>query len=212
MKAPTVAINTANLMPGHFGTAVWYRFPFKETMKRHDAMPEPDHSPAPGDTGEHPPFVAPCRQVPASAPFGWLAAGWRDMRAAPGQSLGWGLVVLVYRECLGVELPQYLGYGSVDEHAEIAALIAGAEASPLWRPVPGVPAPFDVAVFRRGRWDSHLGLIVQPGLMLHMEGEDCAKLVRIDTGRWASRLRGVFRPVAGVASRPVDDPVQGAVP
>jgi uncharacterized membrane protein len=38
--------------------------------------------------------VAPCRQVSATAPFRWLAAGWRDLRAAPAQSLGWGLVVL----------------------------------------------------------------------------------------------------------------------
>jgi len=40
------------------------------------------------------PFVAPCRQVPAGAPFRWLAAGWKDLRTAPGQSLGWGFVVL----------------------------------------------------------------------------------------------------------------------
>ncbi len=40
------------------------------------------------------PFVAPCRRVPPGAPFRWLAAGWRDMKAAPGQSLGWGLLVL----------------------------------------------------------------------------------------------------------------------
>lgn len=50
------------------------------------------------DAGENPggqmPFLAPCRRVPASAPLRWLAAGWRDMRAAPGQSLGWGLAVL----------------------------------------------------------------------------------------------------------------------
>lgn len=46
------------------------------------------------DQGDALPFVAPCRQVPASAPFGWLAAGWRDLRAAPGQSLGWGFFVL----------------------------------------------------------------------------------------------------------------------
>ncbi|MEJ2513600.1 MAG: DUF2189 domain-containing protein [Gammaproteobacteria bacterium] len=40
------------------------------------------------------PFVAPCRRVPVSAPFRWLSLGWKDMRAAPGQSLGWGLLVL----------------------------------------------------------------------------------------------------------------------
>lgn len=117
----------------------------------------------------------------------------------------WGLVVLVHREQLGIELPHYLGYGSVDEHAEIAALIAGAEASPFWQPVTGTPAPFDVALIRRGRWDSHLGLIVRPGLMLHMEGEDCAKLVRLDSGRWGARLRGVFRfrHVSGASETPL---------
>lgn len=57
-------------------------------------MNEHDRSPAPGDAQDALPFVAPCRRVPASAPFRWLAAGWRDMRTAPGQSLGWGLLVL----------------------------------------------------------------------------------------------------------------------
>lgn len=56
-----------------------------------DAHRNPDDS---GDQGEPLPLVAPCRQVPATAPFRWLAAGWRDLRTAPGQSLGWGLVVL----------------------------------------------------------------------------------------------------------------------
>ncbi|MFU8895850.1 MAG: DUF2189 domain-containing protein [Gammaproteobacteria bacterium] len=55
---------------------------------------EPDPSRAPGSAGDALPFVAPCRQVPATAPLRWLAAGWRDLRAAPGQSLGWGLVIL----------------------------------------------------------------------------------------------------------------------
>jgi uncharacterized membrane protein len=54
-------------------------------------MQESEQPPAPGDEL---PFVAPCRLVPATAPFRWLAAGWRDLRAAPGQSLGWGLLVL----------------------------------------------------------------------------------------------------------------------
>jgi len=40
------------------------------------------------------PFVAPCRHVGPGAPFRWLAAGFRDMRSAPRQSLTWGLVVL----------------------------------------------------------------------------------------------------------------------
>jgi probable lipoprotein NlpC len=128
----------------------------------------------------------------------------------------WGLIVLVYREVLGVTLPGYLGYGSVEEHAEIAALIAGATASPLWQPVAGAPDPFDVAVFRRGRLDSHTGLVLRPGLMLHMEGEDCAKVARYDTGRWNLRLTGHFRAVSsaleGPFANPGDGPIRGARP
>jgi len=44
--------------------------------------------------GKDLPFVAPCRAVGMGAPFRWLRAGFRDMRAAPRQSLGWGLIVL----------------------------------------------------------------------------------------------------------------------
>lgn len=47
-----------------------------------------------GGPEEQLPYVAPCRQVPPGAPLRWLAAGWRDMKVAPGQSLGWGVLVL----------------------------------------------------------------------------------------------------------------------
>jgi uncharacterized membrane protein len=50
--------------------------------------------PSPASVPDALPFVAPCRQVAAAAPVRWLAAGWRDLKAAPGQSLGWGLIVL----------------------------------------------------------------------------------------------------------------------
>lgn len=43
--------------------------------------------------GDERPVVVPCRAVPWHAPFGWLAAGWRDLRRAPGLSAGFGLLV-----------------------------------------------------------------------------------------------------------------------
>ena len=46
------------------------------------------------ESGDQMPFVAPCRRVGPGAPFRWIAAGYRDMRAAPRLSLGWGLIVL----------------------------------------------------------------------------------------------------------------------
>ena len=39
------------------------------------------------------PFVAPCRLIPASAPFRWIALGWHDFRAAPLPSMTYGLVI-----------------------------------------------------------------------------------------------------------------------
>jgi probable lipoprotein NlpC len=107
----------------------------------------------------------------------------------------WGLACIIYREELGISLPDYLGYGSAEEHGEIAALIAGAEASPLWLPVDGPAIAFDVAVFRRGHLATHIGVVVHHGIMIHREGEDCAKLTDYRSGAWRHRLKGHFRSV-----------------
>lgn len=114
----------------------------------------------------------------------------------------WGLAAIVYQETLGIKLPDYLGYASVDEHAEIDALIAGAEASPLWQARQGSVRPYDIAVFRRGRLSTHLGIVIQPGLMLHMVDEDRAKIESYQSGRWGNRLVGHFYWV-GLAARGV---------
>jgi uncharacterized membrane protein len=44
------------------------------------------------DTSELP-FVAPCRRLPPLAAVGWLRAGWRDVLAAPAQSLFYGVLL-----------------------------------------------------------------------------------------------------------------------
>lgn len=41
------------------------------------------------------PFVAPCRQLPLNAALGWLRLGWQDLRAAPRQSLTYGLIMVL---------------------------------------------------------------------------------------------------------------------
>ncbi|MFE3838893.1 C40 family peptidase [Pseudogemmobacter sonorensis] len=110
----------------------------------------------------------------------------------------YGLVRLVYAGELGITLPPYLGYGSVEEHAEIAALIEGARLSPFWQAV-DAPAPFDIAVFRRGRLSTHLGIVIRPGLMLHMQDEDCAKIESWRGGVWGGRLTGHYRHIEGPA-------------
>lgn len=106
----------------------------------------------------------------------------------------WGLARLVYAEALNINLPSYSGqYASAQEHAEISALITDAAHSPVWMLVDASPDEFDIAVFRRGRMDTHVGIIVAPGLMLHMAQEDCAKIERYDQAAWKNRLTGIYR-------------------
>lgn len=117
----------------------------------------------------------------------------------------WGLACIIYHEELGITLPDYLGtYTSVEEHGEIAALIGAGAASPLWLPVEGPAVAFDIAVFRRGRLSTHVGIVIRHGLMIHMQDEDCAKVQDYRTGAWGNRLKGHFRH----ASRGLERPVQ----
>lgn len=41
------------------------------------------------------PFLVPCRQLAWSAPWRWLAAGWRDVLRAPGLTLVFGVVIVL---------------------------------------------------------------------------------------------------------------------
>ncbi len=49
--------------------------------------------PPPEDTPR--PFVVPCAQLGFNAPWRWLAAGWRDLRRAPGLSLLFGVAIVL---------------------------------------------------------------------------------------------------------------------
>lgn len=134
---------------------------------------------------------------------GYIGLPWADLGRDRSGCDCWGLACLIYRDQLGIELPGYVGnYASAGEQTEIAALVDGEFASASWRRV-DLPADFDIAVFRAGRWQSHIGVVVRPGIMIHMAVEDRARLERIDTGTWQRRLTGLYRHVK--------TPVEGGV-
>jgi uncharacterized membrane protein len=65
------------------------------------------------------PFVAPCRALAAWAPLGWLRHACADFRAAPRQSLTYGLVVVLMSWALAWVAIRYGGY------FELLALVSG---------------------------------------------------------------------------------------
>lgn len=132
----------------------------------------------------------------------FIGLPWTDFGRSRAGCDCYGLVQVVYREELGISLPDYLGYGSPDEAAEIAELIEGASRSPLWLPREGPALAFDVAVFRRGRLASHVGVVVRHGLMLHMVAGHAAAVEDYRAGHWASRLTGHWRPVDVISAVP----------
>jgi cell wall-associated NlpC family hydrolase len=125
---------------------------------------------------------------------GFIGIPWRERgRCRQGVDC-WGLLRLVYSEVLCIELPSYAeGYITIAERAEIAALLAGNAVLPPWGAVPtGAIAPFDVLLFRRAGLESHVSVVVDVGLMLHIVPGTESFIERYDCGRWRPRLIGAF--------------------
>lgn len=114
-----------------------------------------------------------------------------DDRGAAGCHC-WGLLRLVFAQERGIALPSYQAT-SPDDLADIAGLARGEIAAGQWVRV--APArTFDAALFRRGRYDSHIGVMIDARHMLHSDRQAGAAIVeRIDTGRWASAFAGFYR-------------------
>lgn len=122
----------------------------------------------------------------------WLRAG----RSAAGVDC-WGLLWLVYCDVLSIAVASYADE-TVDEpeRAEIAEMIRGEEGRSCWLPVPfGQEREFDMLVFRRAGIESHIGIVVEPGRMLHvLQGSESRAETFIE-GRWRSKLVALRRHV-----------------
>jgi len=105
----------------------------------------------------------------------------------------WGLVCLVYaREC-GMILPALSNrYGNAADAREVAALTM--DQSPLWEPIlPAEVRAFDLVLLRIGAHPCHVGIVVGPGLMIHLLRGCNAVVERYDGPLWTRRVVGVFR-------------------
>ncbi|MDI6026711.1 NlpC/P60 family protein [Corticibacterium sp. UT-5YL-CI-8] len=103
----------------------------------------------------------------------------------------WGCVRLALASA-GVSVPAYDGVDPEDTATKSRLFQQGA-GTDAWRRV-SAPAEFDVALFRMGRHDSHVGIVVSPTQMLHADRRAGQSVVEsFDSVKWANRLVGFYR-------------------
>ena len=104
----------------------------------------------------------------------------------------WGLVRMIYDEIACIDLPAFdSAYASAEERAEVAAVIADQQATGPWRQV-DAPRMLDIAVFRFSI-QCHVGVVIEPTLMLHAVAGQQSAMQRYDRDPWARRLVGIYR-------------------
>lgn len=127
----------------------------------------------------------------------------RDYVGLPWQFAGrsrdgvdcWGLLWLIYRDVLKIDVASY-AQETMDapEREQIASLMAGELVKSPWVDIPpGQEREFDMAIFKRAGIDSHVGVVVAPGRMLHITHGTGSRVERLDQGRWQSKLIGLRR-------------------
>lgn len=103
----------------------------------------------------------------------------------------WGLVRLIYKQELGINLPSYSEcYGSTENKDEIAPAVTAHKQD--WLAVP-TPRPMDVILMRMQGVPMHVGVVTKPGYMIHATKGIGVCHERYDTGKWRSKIEEFAR-------------------
>ena len=106
----------------------------------------------------------------------------------------WGLYALVMAEQRGLALPPYDGpgwEGSASVRAVAAAAMAYAQQ--FTQVKPGEEQVTDAILLRAYGQPVHLGMVVAPGLMFHVEQYHNSVIDRYTSIQWASRIVSFYR-------------------
>lgn len=97
----------------------------------------------------------------------WVGLPWEDKARGPRSYDCWGLFRAAFMAGKGIALPAYdEAYSTAEDQAEVGAIVSGGLGD--WVDVRrGTERAFDGAVMRLGG-TLHVGLIVQPGRLLHV--------------------------------------------
>lgn len=104
----------------------------------------------------------------------------------------WGLVCLVYREQLGIDLPDHANEQRAAQGDWKVIAASMEEDARRWKQVDR-PQEFDVVLMRRGPLSCHVGLYLGRGAMLHIcDGIDSA-IESCNGAKWGKRIVGFYR-------------------
>lgn len=105
----------------------------------------------------------------------------------------WGLLFLYYRDALGTPIPSYSAeMHDRNFHRRDIGPLMDSEIEKLWMQVDD-PQPGDGILLRAGRFNSHVGVFLGSGRILHSEGPEQSVVARLDDIRLRSRVTGFFR-------------------
>lgn len=102
----------------------------------------------------------------------------------------WGVPYCFFRDVRGILLPEYSRYSSVRDYKQLKKLIDGARDG--WNRI-SQPQLGDIAIFRTGKFESHVGLVVDHNRMMHAEQTIGTFVERFNGLAWGLRLEGVYR-------------------
>lgn len=108
----------------------------------------------------------------------------------------WGMIYLIYRERLGIDLPDYSGIFTEQTPASLkrVARIMAKERD-KWLKVE-VPDVYDVVMLRTGIYTWHVGLVIGPRYMLHIMSGINSVVEEFTGMQWKNRVEE-FRRYAG---------------
>ena len=108
----------------------------------------------------------------------------------------WGLVCLVYREKLGIELPEYKGVFEAQTIAQLKNVSRVMEREKeSWVRVEK-PHEFDVVMIRSGAYAWHVGIVIDRRRMLHVMSGINSTVEEYAGMDWKNRIEEFRRYVA----------------
>jgi len=107
----------------------------------------------------------------------------------------WGLLRIVYGDVFGIAVPSYIGeYPAPDARRDLAELIGQEVESSPWSEVPdGTERSGDAVLLALQGYPCHVGVVTEPGRMLHILKGPGAVIESYRGVAWSKRFRGIYR-------------------